>query len=186
MKGKRVMIFIDGSNFYHSVKDTWTFEDADIDFKRLISDLVRKRHLISVKYYNAALDRGKNLEKYKKQQIFFSELRKIPGFEVHLVKMRKHIEKGKVCYKVKGDDILIATDMLSGAYENSYDVAILVSGDGDFVPVIKKVQMMGKRVENAFFKISSSNYLKMVCNESVPLNEIMEDFLKDKNKPSVA
>lgn len=121
------------------------------------------------------------MEIYQKQQKFFNELRKIPGFEVILVKMRKHVEKGKVCYKVKGDDILIATDMLSGAYENSYDTAILVSGDGDFVPMIRKVQMKGKKVENAYFQISSSNYLKMVCNSSISLNDIMEECLKDKN-----
>lgn len=58
-KDERVSIFIDGSNFYHSVKDTWDFEDMDINFKKLIEELVNKRHLVSIKYYNASLDRGK-------------------------------------------------------------------------------------------------------------------------------
>ncbi len=33
--GERVVIFIDGSNFYHSLKDTFGFKDSEIDFRRL-------------------------------------------------------------------------------------------------------------------------------------------------------
>ena len=43
-------------------------------------------------------------------------------------------EAGKYEYSVKGDDIFLAIDMVSLAYEDAYDSAILVSEDGDFVP----------------------------------------------------
>ena len=85
---------------------------------------------------------------------------------------------GKVEFAVKGDDIYLATDMLSFAYENVYDIAILVSGDGDFVPVIKKVQKLGKNVENAYFSISRSDFLRSVCNSSVLLDEILKNAIK--------
>ncbi len=176
---ERVAIFIDGSNFYHSVKDTFQIHDNQVDFAKLIEILKNKRMLIGVYYYNAPLDRGYNFEIYRKQQKFFSELRKIPGFHIVLCNMRK-IRKADGTYEfaVKGDDIHLATDMLSFAYENVYDTAILVSGDGDFVPVIKKIQKLGKNVENAYFSISRSDFLRNVCNSSILLDEVVKSTMK--------
>ena len=82
-------------------------------------------------------------------------------------------------FAVKGDDIHLATDMISFAYENKYDVAILVSGDGDFVPAIRKVQKLGKNVENAYFSVSRSSYLKQVCNSSILMDEIIGKCKKE-------
>lgn len=173
MPSERVAIFIDGSNFYHSVKETFSLHDNQIDFSKLIELLRKGRLLIGVYYYNAPLDRGYNFDIYRKQQKFFSELRRIPGFHVVLCNMRKIRQPdGTYEFAVKGDDIHLATDMLSFAYENVYDVAILVSGDGDFVPVIKKVQKLGKNVENAYFSVSRSDFLRSVCNSSVLLDDI--------------
>jgi len=184
---KRIAIFIDGSNFYHSLKETLDLHDNQIDFKKMVNTLKNDRLLIGAYYYNAPLDRGYNEKIYWKQQKFFSELRKIPGFHVILCNMRKIIKsKGKSEFTVKGDDIHLATDMISLAYENIYDTAILVSGDGDFVPMIKKVQKLGKNIENAYFKVSRSNYLKKVCDSSICLDSFISECLKEKNKPSVA
>jgi uncharacterized LabA/DUF88 family protein len=176
----RVVIFIDGSNFYHSVKESYQLHDSEIDFQKLVDILKKERLLIGVYYYNAPLDRGYNAGTYWKQQKFFAELRKIPGFNVILCTMRKILEHGKPKFSVKGDDIYLATDMVSLAYEDQYDVAVLVSGDGDFVPAIKRVQKLGKRVENVYFKISRSSYLKSVCNFSLNLDDLLTDCIKTK------
>ncbi|HLD39036.1 MAG TPA: NYN domain-containing protein [archaeon] len=68
--------------------------------------------------------------------------------------------------------------MLSLAYEDSYDTAILVSGDGDFAPAIQKVQKLGKKVENAYMSASRSGYLKNICNDSLLLDTIIEKLMK--------
>lgn len=174
-KSERVIIFIDGSNFYHSVRDTFNLHDNQIDFRRLIDILKTGRLLIGVYYYNAPLDRGYNEEVYWKQQKFFSELRIIPGFHVILTNMRKvKRPDGTFEFSVKGDDIYLGIDMVSFAYENTYDTAILVSGDGDFAPAVKRIQKLGKKVENAYFAISRSSLLKQVCNKSILLDNIVE------------
>ena len=134
--------------------------------------------MIGVYYYNASLDRGFNEEIYWKQQKFFSDLRRIPGWHVIMCRMKKDTSAKEPVYIVKGDDINIATDMVGLAYENAYDTAILVSGDGDFVPAIKRVQKLGKRVENAYFSVSRSDFLKKVSNVSIRLDEIVEKTLK--------
>ncbi len=177
---ERVAIFIDGSNFYHSVKEILGLHDNQIDFMKVVEALRKQRLLVGTYYYNAPLDRGYNPDVYRKQQKFFSELRKIPDFHVILCNMRKTRKPdGTIEFAVKGDDIYLATDMLSFAYENKYDKAILVSGDGDFVPAIRKVQKLGKLVENAYFSVSRSNFLKQVCNTSVLMDEVIADCIKE-------
>jgi len=42
--------------------------------------------------------------------------------------------------------------MLRDAYENKYDSALLISGDGDFVPAVEYVKLKGKNVENYYFE----------------------------------
>jgi hypothetical protein len=69
------------------------------------------------------------------------------GFEVRLGKLKKIDEE----YKQKGVDGLIAIDMLSKAYEDHYDIAILITGDEDFHPIVRSVKDTGKRVFGVFF-----------------------------------
>ena len=57
-------------------------------------------------------------------------------------------------------DIKIAIDIISLAYEDAYDTAVIVSGDGDFVPVVRKVKELVKNVEVWAFKYSLANALK--------------------------
>ena len=52
----------------------------------------------------------------------------------------------------KGVDSAILTDMFSLAWEEAYDVAILVSGDADLVPAVEKIQDRGLKVVNATWK----------------------------------
>lgn len=178
---ERVIIFIDGSNFYHSLKDTIGSHENEVDFEKLIKILKKDRMLIGVYYYNAPLDRSYNKEVYRKQQKFFSELRRIPGFNVVLCALRKRKDThGKVKYSMKGDDIHLAIDMVSFSYENVYDTAILVSGDGDFVPAVLRVQKMSKKAENIYFRVSKSSYLKKVCDSSVCLDNLIQECLKKK------
>jgi uncharacterized LabA/DUF88 family protein len=52
----------------------------------------------------------------------------------------------------KGVDIMLATDLLRFAWADRYDVAIVVSGDGDFAYAVQAVKDMGKHVEVAAFQ----------------------------------
>lgn len=61
------------------------------------------------------------------------------------------MEKRDDTYVEKGVDTLLAVDMLSMAYKSAYDVAILVTADADFVPVVNEVKSFGKCVFNAYF-----------------------------------
>jgi len=69
------------------------------------------------------------------------------------------------------DDIgKIAVDMLSQAYNNAYDVALLLTGDSDFVPAIEKVKALGKIVYCAAFKNPPFDKLAKACDGYILLN----------------
>src|SRR5207249_1332686 len=46
----------------------------------------------------------------------------------------------------KGVDAAIVTDLLSLAWQNAYDLAVLVTSDADFVPAVKSVQAKGLKI----------------------------------------
>ena len=58
--------------------------------------------------------------------------------------------KGQVA-KEKGVDVALAVDALQTAVEGKIDVAVLVTGDGDFLPLVRALNKQGIRVVNAYF-----------------------------------
>jgi hypothetical protein len=60
-------------------------------------------------------------------------------------------KKPKKDQKAKGVDIALTKDMLTHAFFSHYHVAILIAGDGDYVPLVQEVKRLGRRVFVAFF-----------------------------------
>lgn len=170
---ERIIVFIDGSNHYHIVKDMFNNSKhlIDFNFKKFIEIIVKNRNLIRVYYYTAPLDKKKDEKTYSKQQQFFEKLKKIPDFSLVLCRMQKERIDGKIIYVVKEDDIHLAVDMVKLAYNNAYDTAILVSTDGDFVPAIRTIKEIGKKVENVAFETKFSWHLKQECDKFIQLSK---------------
>jgi uncharacterized LabA/DUF88 family protein len=170
---ERIAIFIDASNLYHSLKKI----NEKIDFEKLIKNLVGTRELTNVFYYTANLNIKEDEKRYWEHQRFLDELRKIPKFNVVLCNLKKvFLDNGKFKYIIKGDDARLIHDFIVGAYENLYDIAIIISGDEDFESMIKTAQKKGKKVGNAYFKQGSSNLLRNSCNFSICIDNNIEKF----------
>lgn len=79
-----------------------------------------------------------------------------------------HKPKGQ---RAKGVDISLTKDMLLQAFMGNYDVAILVAGDGDFVPLVDEVMRFGKKVVVAFWENNGLNpKLRRAADEFCPLS----------------
>ena len=104
-------------------------------------------------------------------------LRKIPKVEVILCKQRKVKRDGESGYEVKGDDTHLVSDLVGEAYENLYDIAIIVSGDEDLISPIERVRRLGKKIENAYFSSSSSFNLRNACDSSIHLNKVLHKII---------
>ena len=178
---KRVAVFIDGNNFYFGLRKLYGKEKSlkTFNFERFAGFLADKNKVTDIYYYNALLDREHNPQKYKSQKEFFEKLKKIPNFHLVLCKLLKRNITGtnKFYYIIKEDDINMAVDMVDGSADDDFDVAVLVSGDGDFVPAVRSVKKRNKKIENVYFKGSSSRNLKDHCDKSLELTkEILDKF----------
>lgn len=137
------------------------------------------RRLVHAHYYNIPVRQSDDQARYAAQQKFLSQLRKIPHFTVHLGRLadRERDEQCPNCshtYKVayqteKGVDVQIASHMLSFAFDNQYDTAILGSNDGDFAPVVAEILRLHKGVENAEFVNRLPSHLSSQCSTVTPL-----------------
>ncbi|MCR4335376.1 MAG: NYN domain-containing protein [archaeon] len=162
MKREKILIFIDGSNLYHDLIKN--FNHASLDFVKFTESLAGKNKLGAVYYYSAPLMQKDNPEAYKKQQKFFSSLEKMPKIEVKLGRLEKRPNGPPV---EKGVDVRMAVDIVTHAYSNIYDTAIIVSGDSDFVPAIKAAQDFGKKIINISFPKTKSFHLNQVCDKTI-------------------
>jgi len=75
----------------------------------------------------------------------------------------------------KGIDTGLVTDLIMGAWENSYDTAVLVSADADFIPAVRCIQTKGKRVIHAGFPPNGAD-LQRECWASVDLGSLIADM----------
>ena len=177
----KVSIFIDGNNFYFGLKRIYGDSLGKFDFGNFCNLLSGEDEIVDIFYYNAELDKEKNYKKYRAQKDFFSLLRNIPKFNLILCNLVKRYDggRGDYYYVLKEDDIHLAVDMVKGAYLEKYDKAVIVSGDGDFVPAIDAVREKGLKVLNACFSKNSSNKLKGRCDGLIKLKKgLLDKFLE--------
>ncbi len=165
----RVAIFIDGSNLYHALRAN--FSRYDIKFAEFISKLCGSRHLFRAYYYNVLQDPSQRPDAYREQQEFLNNLRETPYLEARLgsTKLAQGIPVEK------GIDVMLVTDLLHFAWNDLYDVAVLVSGDSDFAYALQAVKNLGKYVEVAYFESNVSRDLLDVADNKHLLNR---EFLK--------
>ena len=164
----RLMIFIDGSNLYHSLKGF--FKRTDIDIGKFCQKLLDRRRLIRIYYYNARVGRKEEPERYQHQQAFLDSVSAIPYCELRLGRL-VYINWPNVPPYEKGVDIMLTTDLLTHSFKNNYDVAILVAGDTDYVGAIQAVKDNGKNVEVALFgKERTSRPLREVADRVVTID----------------
>lgn len=150
---ERIQIFVDGSNLYHGLRNDCG--NTQLNYSEFAKVLCRNRRLIRMNYYIGTVDATRDPSVAKGQQKFLGKMRQVPYVTV---KQRPLTYKKGIPVE-KGVDILIATDMLTGALRNCYDTVILVSGDGDFAPVLEEIKREGKQIENATFSSCRSDAL---------------------------
>lgn len=163
MSEKRAMIFIDAQNLLYGARSY--DEEFDIDFLKLVEilsdgyDLIRSYHFDSF-----------NPEQNNKKGFFtFLETN---GFRVEAKPFRKRDDS----YVEKGADIGLATELIACGFNDSYDVAIVVTGDDDFSKAITYVQDRGKLVNVASFESHASTGLKRRADEFIELDDYADEI----------
>lgn len=152
---EKVAIFVDVQNVYYTARQTF---GRNFDYNKFWSTATHGRELVSAFAY--AIDRG------DKQQHEFQNILRAIGFEV---KLKPFIQRADG--SAKGDwDVGITIDIMENA--DNADVIILVSGDGDFDLLARKMRdERGKTVEVYGVETLTANSLKNAASEFIPIDK---------------
>jgi len=83
--------------------------------------------------------------------------------------------RDKGTHRSKGVDIALAKDFLSHAFLDNYDVAVLVAGDADYIPLVQEVKRLGKTVFLASVSSGLSEDLKLEADLFLSLDAMLLD-----------
>ncbi len=174
-KKRRIAIYIDGSNFYFSVKKRFNIK---VDIEKFCNKIVGNNELVKINYYISPLNQETHPEQYLEQQKFFDGLRKINKLTIILGRLEKRKRDGEIYYVEKASDVNLALDLILDTQKDIYDEAYLVSNDGDFSGAVKAVKDIGKKI--VYVAIGNrkmvSHYLKNVASRTF---YITERFIQD-------
>lgn len=160
-KEQRVGVLVDIQNLYYSAKALY---NQKVNFQKVLADAVGERKLIRAIAYGIKTLEGQ-------EEKFFEALEK-QGFEVKTKDLQIFPGGAK-----KGDwDVGIAVDAIK--LSQSLDALVLVSGDGDYIPLVQYIQSTtGCRVEGMAFGESTSAKLGEALDQFTDLSENKKKFL---------
>jgi uncharacterized LabA/DUF88 family protein len=160
-KEQRVGVFIDTQNLYHSAKNLYK---RKVNFNNVLKHAVADRVLIRAIAYVITSDSGE-------ESAFFDALAKI-GIETKTKNLQVFAGGAK-----KADwDVGLAIDAVAAAPK--LDSVIIVSGDGDFAPLVQYLKVaFGCQVEIVSFGKSSSAKLLEVADDFIDLDKDRKKFL---------
>lgn len=178
---RRVVFYVDGFNLYYGLRRSGLRRCYWLDPQKLAQSLLRQdQALVCIKYFTSMItpspdDPGK----VDRQLAFVEAIQTLP-----LVRMfyGQYQDRMKPCEKCKADvwtskekmtDVNIAVELLTDAYEDAYDDAILVSADADLVPPIRAVRRLfpNRRVVAAFPPGYASKALRRTANAYFTIGE---------------
>lgn len=172
-KNDRVMVFLDLANVQLGLANHEGLENCITDHKDLATILIDGRKVAGAMAFDVREYFNNNAETTDD----LSDM----GYKIVI----GHMEDGKQ----KEVDVALTVEMLMHAVRDHYDVAILVSGDRDFIPVISEVQSLGKKVEVASFSRCTSRRLIEISDKytdlgSLPIVEYFEpDMIETYDQP---
>lgn len=160
-KAQRVAVLMDVQNFYHSAKNLY---NSRVNFKEVIKAAVAGRELVRAVAYVIRTESGE-------EKPFLEALVKM-GVETKL----KDLQIFPGGMKKADWDVGIAMDAIK--LSNRIDALILMSGDGDFIPLIENLQEVnGVQVEVVAFGRSTSQKLKEAADDFMDVSTDPRKFL---------
>ncbi|MCX6751947.1 MAG: NYN domain-containing protein [Candidatus Nomurabacteria bacterium] len=159
-KEQRVGVFIDTQNLYHSARNLYK---ARVNFGAVLKDAVAGRKLVRAVAYVITTEAGD-------EKNFFEALTKL-GIETKTKDLQIFSSGTK-----KADwDVGLAVDAIKMAPR--LDSVVIISGDGDYIPLVEYLQTMGVQVEVVSFGQSTSGKLREAVDDFVDLSENPKKYL---------
>ncbi len=186
----RVVVYIDGFNLYYGLRSKRWRRYYWLDLWRLASSLLQAdQRLVMVHYFTArVLSEPGDPDKPMRQNTYLEALATLPNLLIHY---GQHIPKQRHCascgavwqtYEEKMTDVNIAVELLGDAQDDTFDTAIIVSGDGDLASPVRAIRERypGKRSIVAFPPGRHSAGLRSAATAFLTIGR---DALRDSQLP---
>ncbi|MBI2639729.1 MAG: NYN domain-containing protein [Candidatus Sungbacteria bacterium] len=162
-KEQRVAVFIDVQNMYHSARNLL---NARVNFREVVKEAVAGRKLIRAFAYVVRTKTGE-------EKAFFEALEK-SGIEIRVKDLQEFFGGAK-----KADwDVGMALDAVRTS--EIVDTLVIVSGDGDFIPLVEYLKGRGRRVEVMAFDRTASQKIKEAADDFTDLGSEPKFLLRTR------
>jgi uncharacterized LabA/DUF88 family protein len=169
---EKTAIFIDGGYFSKILKQY--FGMPRIDFKKLSDEICSELQLSRLRtYYYDCMpvkregnDRDKRL--YANKQKFMDKIAKLPRFEIKKGRLQVI---GTDEFDQKMVDVLMSLDIVDKCCDHQIQHAILIAGDSDFIPAIKKAKDFGAIIHLYYHTSNVKTELLNEIDESHPISQ---------------
>lgn len=168
---ERVISYIDGYNLYYGLRSSQFRRYYWLDLRRL-SQVLLKSHqsLVCTRYFTSIVKRPEDSR--RRQAVFLDALQTLPDFYIHYGQFLEDVVMCRNCghtyttHHEKMTDVNISVELMSDAFNDTFDVAVLISADSDLVGPVEAVRRLfpSKRVVVAFPPGRNSYHLKRVAN----------------------
>ncbi len=155
-KKERVIVYIDGFNLYFGLLEAGFQNYKWLNIRALVENIKQpNQEIIEIKYFTSRV--SNDPDKQKRQTTYVEALESV-GIKIFYGHYQSDRTECKLCgniwptYHEKMTDVNIATQMLLDAYQDKFDMAMLISGDSDLVPPMQAIHELftKKRVFVAF------------------------------------
>ncbi len=155
-KKERVVVYVDGFNLYFGLMEGGYSNYKWFDLNKLAHNILRiNQKIIEIKYFTSRV--SNDPDKQKRQATYIEALESV-NIKIYYGNYQSDRTRCRQCGNVwptfheKMTDVNIATQMLIDAFQDRYDMAMLISGDSDLVPPIRAIHELfeSKRIFVAF------------------------------------
>jgi len=155
-KKERVIVYVDGFNLYFGLLEAGFNNCKWLNIYKLAANLLQiNQELIEIKYFTSRV--SNNPDKQKRQTTYIEALESV-GIRIFYGHYQSDKTECRQCGNIwptfheKMTDVNIATQIMIDAFQDRYDMAMLISGDSDLVPPIRTIHELfnNKRVFVAF------------------------------------
>ena len=177
----RVISYIDGFNLYFGLRAKGWKKYYWLNLVSLTQALTKPgQQFVKCHYFTARINAsGYQSQDAHRQSIWLDALGTLPDLTLHYGHYLPKTARCKQCgaewttYEEKMTDVNIAAQLLTDAYENRFDVALVVSGDSDLTTPIRllKDRFPDKRIIVVFPPARRSAELKKTAHGSIVLGE---------------
>src|SRR5579872_5314912 len=138
---KRVITYVDGFNLYFGLRDSGWRRYYWLNVQRLTENILPPDSVLAgVKYFTARVTSPQ--DKRKRQNDYLEALQTVTACQMFFGKYQFQTVFCQNCYhedrvpNEKMTDVNIAVEMMTDAFEDRFDTAMLISGDSDLTPPV--------------------------------------------------